>query len=187
MLQQSGVSTNKIYQGDFLKVAVLNHSTKGSTLQSILFIVFYQWRASINEILKQFGVSTNEIYQENTCARNFFKYSHMAEGVSVIKKRLRQRCFPVNIANFLRHLSILKIICEQLLLKVKLNLFKVCKLSSVWLKFISKLFSKQLFKRLFLKVQHFQTQLKRGCFFVILQKSCIFGRLLYEQELFMFH
>ena len=69
-----------------------------------------------------------------------FKNSHMASNV--IKKRLRQRCFPVNIANFLRHLSILKIICEQLLMKVKLNLFKVCKLSSVWLKFISKLFSK---------------------------------------------
>ena len=62
------------------------------------------------------------------------------KACNVIKKRLRQRRFPVNIANLLRHLSILKIICEQLLVKVKLNLFKVCKLSSVWLKFISKLF-----------------------------------------------
>ena len=32
MLQQFWVSTNEIYQGDFLKVAVLNDSTKGSTL-----------------------------------------------------------------------------------------------------------------------------------------------------------
>ena len=64
------------------------------------------------------------------------------KAFNVIKKRLRQRCFPVNIANYLRQLSILKIICEQLLLKVKLNLFKVCKLSSVWLKFISSLFLK---------------------------------------------
>ena len=64
------------------------------------------------------------------------------KACKVIKKRLRQRCFPVNIANYLRQLSILKIICEQLLLKVKLNLLKVCKLSSVWLKFISTLFLK---------------------------------------------
>ena len=116
----------------------------------------------------------------------FFNTVAWLKACNVIKKRLRQRCFPVNIANLLRHLSILKIICEQLLLKVKLNLFKVCKLSSVWLKFISKLFSKQLFKRLFLKVQHFQTQLKRGCFFVILQKSYISERLLYELELFIY-
>ena len=116
----------------------------------------------------------------------FFNTVAWLKACNVIKKRLRQRCFPVNIANLLRHLSILKIICEQLLVKVKLNLFKVCKLSSVWLKFISKLFSKQLFKRLFLKVQHFQTQLKRGCFFVILQKSYISERLLYELELFIY-
>ena len=64
------------------------------------------------------------------------------KACKVIKKRLLQRCFRVNVANFLRHLSVLKIICEQQLLKVKLNLFKVCKLSSVWLKFISKRFSK---------------------------------------------
>ena len=64
------------------------------------------------------------------------------KATNVIKKRLQQRCFPVNIGNLSRHLSMLKIIYEQLLLKVKLNLFKVCKLSSVWLKFISKLFSK---------------------------------------------
>ena len=81
MLEQFGVSTNEIYQKDFLKLAVLNRSTKGATLQSTLFIAFYQQKASINEILKQFGVSTNEIYQENTCARDFFKYSRMAEGV----------------------------------------------------------------------------------------------------------
>ena len=61
---------------------------------------------------------------------------------NVIKKRLRQWCFPVNIANLVRHLSIFKIICEQLLLKVKLNLLNIFKLSSVWLKFNSKLFSK---------------------------------------------
>ena len=32
MLEQFGVSTNEIYQEDFLKVAVLNRSTKGATL-----------------------------------------------------------------------------------------------------------------------------------------------------------
>ena len=53
------------------------------------------------------------------------------KACKVIKKRLLKRCFRVNIANLLRHLSVLKIICEQLLLKVRLNLFKVCKLSNV--------------------------------------------------------
>ena len=121
--------------------------------------------------------------RKNTCTGDFLNTVAQLQACNVIKKRLRQRCFPVYIANVLRQLSIYKIICGQLLLKVKLNLFKVCKLSSVWLKFISKLFSKQLFKRLVLKVQQFQTQLKRGCFFVILQKSYIFERLLYELEL----
>ena len=116
----------------------------------------------------------------------FFNTVAWLKACNVIKKRLRQRCFSVYIANFLRHLSIYKIICGQLLLKVKLNLFKVCKLCSVWLKFISKLSSKQLFKRLVLKVQQFQKQLKRGCFIVILQKSYISERLLYELELFIY-
>ena len=129
-------------------------------------------------MLKQFGVTP--------VLENFLNTVAWLKACNVIKKRLRQRCFPVYIANVLRQLSFYKIICGQLLLKVKLNLFKVCKLSSVWLKFISKLFSKQLFKRLVLKVQQFQTQLKRGCFFVTLQKSYISERLLYELELFIY-
>ena len=32
--------------------------------QSTLFIAFYQQKASINKMLKQFGVSNNEIYQK---------------------------------------------------------------------------------------------------------------------------
>ena len=72
MLKQFGVSTNEIYQEGFLKVPVLNRSTKGATLQGTLFIAFYLRKASINEILKQFGVSTNEIYQEkHLCWRLF--------------------------------------------------------------------------------------------------------------------
>ena len=124
--------------------------------------------------------------RKNTCAGDFFKYSRMTESVQSYQEETPTKVFSCICCEFLRHLSIYKIICEQLLLKVKLILFKVCKLSSVWLKFISKLFSKQLFKRLFLKVQHFQTQLKRGCFFVILQKSYISERLLYKLELFIY-
>ena len=48
-------------------------------------------------------------------------------------KRLQYRCFKT---------TILKIICERLLLKVKLNLSKVCKSSRVWLKLIGNFFSK---------------------------------------------
>ena len=43
-----------------------------------------------------------------------------------IKKRLQHRCFPVNIAKFLRT-SILKNICEQLLLKRVILLFRIPK------------------------------------------------------------
>ena len=32
--------------------------------KSTLFIVFYRYKASKTEMLKQFGVSTNEIYEE---------------------------------------------------------------------------------------------------------------------------
>ena len=34
MLKQYGVSTNEIYQEDFLKVAILNHSAKGANIGS---------------------------------------------------------------------------------------------------------------------------------------------------------
>ena len=68
MLKPYGVRTNEIYEEDFLKVAVLNCSTKGAMISSFhrapCFIVFYQQKASKNEMLKQFGVSTKEIYQE---------------------------------------------------------------------------------------------------------------------------
>ena len=68
MLKLYGVRTNEIYEEDFLKVAVLNCSMKGAMISSFhrapCFIVFYQQKASKNEMLKQFGVSTKEIYQE---------------------------------------------------------------------------------------------------------------------------
>ena len=69
MLKQLGVSTNEIYQEAFLKVPVLNCSTKGAMngqllSQSTLFIAFYQQKASKNETLGQFGVRANEIYSE---------------------------------------------------------------------------------------------------------------------------
>ena len=64
MLKQFAVSTNEIDQEGFLKVPVLNRFTERATLQGTLFIAFYQRKASINEILKQFGVNANEVYQE---------------------------------------------------------------------------------------------------------------------------
>ena len=102
MLKQFGVSLNEIYQKDFLKVVVLNRSTKGATLQSTLFIAFYQEKASINEIFKQFGVSTNEIYQENTCARDFFKYIRMAEGVQLYQKETPTKVFSCKYCEFFK-------------------------------------------------------------------------------------
>ena len=66
MLKQFGVSTNEIYQEGFLKVPVLNRSTKGAKISSFCRAPcsFYQRKASKNKMLKQSGVSTNEIYQE---------------------------------------------------------------------------------------------------------------------------
>ena len=84
IIKQFGISPNEIYQEAFLKVPILNRSTKEAKISSFCrapFIAFYQRKASINEILKRFGVSTNEIYQENTCAGDFLKYSHMADDV----------------------------------------------------------------------------------------------------------
>ena len=40
MIKQFGVSTNKIYQEDFLKVAVLNPSTKAAMTRSIRKVQF---------------------------------------------------------------------------------------------------------------------------------------------------
>ena len=55
-------------------------------------------------------VKISQYSQENTCVGiSFF--------VGVSKKRLQDRCFPVNIVKFLRK-PILKNICEQLLLTV---------------------------------------------------------------------
>ena len=103
----------------------------------------------------------------------FFNKVAELKVCNVIKERLQQRCFFVNVAELWRLLSILKVICEKMVLIVRLNLSKVCKSSRVWLKFIGKLFLTWLFEWLFLKVQHFQTQLKRRCFFVNLQNSSI--------------
>ena len=65
-------------------------------------------------------------------------------------------------------------------------------------KTLGKIFVKvlQLFKWLFLKVQHFHTQLKRGCFFENLQKKLHFWVItseinhisfVYQHEFLMFH
>ena len=54
MLKQFGVSTNEIYQEDFLKVALSNPSTKAAIAgsESTISIVFYQLKASKIEMLK---------------------------------------------------------------------------------------------------------------------------------------
>ena len=55
ILKRFGVITNEIYQEDFLKVAVLNRSTKGAKISSFRRApcsVFYQQKASKNEMRK---------------------------------------------------------------------------------------------------------------------------------------
>ena len=55
--------------------------------------------------------------QENTCARDSFfnKVAGLAWPAALLKKRLWHRCFPVNVAKFLRT-SFLKITSARLLL-----------------------------------------------------------------------
>ena len=60
MFRNIGPSTDKIYQWDFPKVAVLKRSTKGAMTLSI---AFYQQGVSKNEIFKQFGVIADETFQ----------------------------------------------------------------------------------------------------------------------------
>ena len=59
-------------------------------------------------VLKNFALFT----RKNLCWR-LFLITLRALACNFIKKRLRRRCFPVNIANFLRT-PILKNICERL-------------------------------------------------------------------------
>ena len=91
MLKQFRVSTNEIYQECFLKVPVLNHSTKGAMngqllSQSALFIAFYQQKASKNEMLQQFGVTTNEIYQEGFLKVPVLNHSTIGAMVSSFRR-----------------------------------------------------------------------------------------------------
>ena len=60
MFRNIGPSTDKIYQWDFPKVAVLKRSTKGAMTLSI---AFYQQGVSKNESFKQFGVIADETFQ----------------------------------------------------------------------------------------------------------------------------
>ena len=68
MLKQFKVSINEIYLEDFLKVTVLNHSSKEQ--QSDPFIKHPVHSLILAEkeqkwMLKPYGVRTNEIYQED--------------------------------------------------------------------------------------------------------------------------
>ena len=92
-------------------------------------------RCSIKEAVpRNFAIFT----EKHLCWSHFNKVAGL-RACNVIDNRLQYKCFPVDLAKFLRD-KILEIICERLLLKVKLNLAKVCKSSRVWLKFIGKFF-----------------------------------------------
>ena len=109
-------------------------------------------------VLKNFAIFT----RKHLCWSHF-KVAGL-KAYNVINKtpklrilRLQHKCLPVNIAKFLR------------------RLFQSMQIVQSVAKTLGKIFFKvlQLFKWLFLKVQHFHTQLKRGCFFENLQKSYI--------------
>ena len=121
--------------------------------------------------LKTLFLKVSQYSQENTCFGVLFNEVASLRPGTLLKKTPTQ-VFCLNVVKLLRT-PILKDICEQRLLKIKLNLFKVCKLFRVWLKFTGKIVWKWLtFKWLLLKV-HFQTQLRRVYFYVSFKKSYI--------------
>ena len=62
-------------------------------------------------IIKSLAIFTGK----HLCRNIHRKASVLCQGCNVIKKRMKDRCFPVNIRNSVRK-SILKILCERLLL-----------------------------------------------------------------------
>ena len=62
-------------------------------------------------IIKSFAIFTGK----HLCRNIHRKASVLCQGCNVIKKRMKHRCFPVNIGKSLRT-PILKILCERLLL-----------------------------------------------------------------------
>ena len=56
-------------------------------------------------------------YWQKQPSEVFFRKKVCLQACNLIKKRLQHRCFPVKLAKFLRK-SILKNICERLLLKI---------------------------------------------------------------------
>ena len=80
-------------------------------------------------VLKNFAIFTGK----HLCWSLLNKVAGL-QACKIINKRLRHRCFQDTYFKT----PILKIIWEQLVLKVKLNLSKVCKPSRMWLKRIGK-------------------------------------------------
>ena len=71
-------------------------------------------------VLKNFAIFT-----EKHLCWSFFNKSAGLQACNFIEKRLHHRCFPVNIAKFLRT-PILKNVCKRLLLKLFcIKIFKV--------------------------------------------------------------
>ena len=86
------------------------------------------------------------------------------QAFNLIKKRLQHRCFPVNVANFLRT-PILKNICKRLLLKTQAIFHKewysyvfVFSVNVIWVFQFIIIFSKSISKK------HFPTNLGLKCF-----------------------
>ena len=88
--------------------------------------------------MSQFQKQPSEVFYREKLFRNIHRKTPVLEApfnrlagfktYNFLKKRLRRRCFPVNIAKFLRILILMKI-CEQqfLLLTVNISTFNIFK------------------------------------------------------------
>ena len=93
----------------------------------LIQIHILQWTLGYTALLKKWQLNDQneptEVFYKKAVLKYFaiFTGKHLCWSLKFIKMRLQHRCFPVNIAKFLRA-PILKNICERLLLNDKNSL-----------------------------------------------------------------
>ena len=89
-------------------------------------IIIFSWNFGFVPAIQTFFLCFRSNHQKYSVKKLFLKISQYTvkfQLCNVIKKRIQHRCFPVNIAKFLRT-PIFKNICKTLLLSVSIGLQK---------------------------------------------------------------
>ena len=89
---------------ELTSISVISSSLwSGGQFYSSRYLIFHQFSeaATGGVLLKKVFLEFSQNSQENTCARVFFNKVTGLRSVSLLKKRLWHRCFPMNLAKFL--------------------------------------------------------------------------------------